>query len=234
MVVRQSIFGTGWVLNGAHEGIFCAPVDFHGNLQIITTGCFRSNRVVVSYKQEIMFNSLDEYSNTKTMPEKEFFAAESLCCEPPRMCQDCRGCQECGFRGATLSLNGNKELQVVEDSNWFDKKLDKWRVKDAFQLAPRVLRSNYRRVLRMSETTERRLDKIGKENEASELFNKMIKMGAFEDIGAAELDMWKEAVHYLPSQAVIRNSSVNSPLRLVTNSSLVDPGGGYGPDFLTA
>ena len=121
-------------------------------------------------------NSLDEYSNTKTMPEKEFFAAESLCCEPPRMCQDCRGCQECGFRGATLSLNGNKELQVVEDSNWFDKKLDKWRVKDAFQLAPRVLRSNYRRVLRMSETTERRLDKIGKKNEASELFNKMIKV----------------------------------------------------------
>ena len=150
------------------------------------------------------------------------------------MCQVCGGCQECGFRGATLSLKGNKELQVVEDSNWFDKKLDKWRVKDAFQLAPRVLRSNYRRVLRMSETTERRLDKIGKKNEASELFNKMIKIGAFEDIGAAELDMWKEAVHYLPSQAVIRNSSVNSPLRLVTNSSLVDPGGGYGPDFLTA
>ena len=125
-------------------------------------------------------NSLDEYSNTKTMPEKEFFAAESLCCEPPRMCQDCRGCQECGFRGATLSLKGNKELQ---DSNWFDKKLDKWRVKDAFQLAPRVLRSNYRRVLRMSETTERRLDKIGKKNEANELLHKMIKIGAFEDIG---------------------------------------------------
>ena len=133
-----------------------------------------------------------------------------------------------------MSPKENKELQVVEDSNWFEEKLDKWRVKDAFQLAPRVLRSNYRRVLRMSETTERRLDKIGKKNEASELFNKMIKIGAFEDIGAAELDMWKEAVHYLPSQAVIRNSSVNSPLRLVTNSSLVDPGGGYGPDFLSA
>ena len=91
MVVRKSIFGTGWVLNGAHEDIACAPVDFNGNLQIIRTGCFRSNRVVVSYKQDMQFFN--------TMSEKEFFAAESLGCEPPRRCQDCRGCQECRFGG---------------------------------------------------------------------------------------------------------------------------------------
>ena len=138
MVVRQSIFGTGWVLNGAHEGIVCAPVDFHGNLQIIRTGCFRSNRVVVSYKQEIMFNSLDEYSNTKTMSEKEFFAAESLGCEPPRRCQDCRGCKECGFWGATMSQKEYKELQMMEDNIWFDKQLGKWRVKYVFKQDPRA------------------------------------------------------------------------------------------------
>ena len=221
MVVRQSIFGTGWVLNGAHEGIVCGPVDFNGNLQIIRTGCFRSNRIVVAYKQEVEFNSLDEYSNT--MSEKKFFAAESLGCEPPRRCQDCRGCQDCGFRGATMSQKEYMELKKMEDNIWFDKKLGKWRVRYAFKQDPRVLRNNYRRVLRMSETTERRLAKSGKTDEANELFHKMVKMGALEEIGAAELNMWKGPEHYLPIQAVIKDSSVTTPLRLVTNSSLIDP-----------
>ena len=178
MVVRKSIFGTGWVLNGAHDDIACAPVDFNGNLQIIRTGCFRSNRVVVSYKQDMQF--------INTMSEKEFFAAESLGCEPPRRCQDCRGCQECGFRGSTMSPKEYQELQVMEDNISFDKKLGKWRVKYAFKQDPRVLRNNYRRVLRMSETT-------GKTVEANELFQKMVKIGALEEIGAAELDMRKGA-----------------------------------------
>jgi hypothetical protein len=71
-----------------------------------------------------------------------------------------------------------------------------------------VLRNNYRRVLRMSETTERRLEKLGKRDEANELFHTMIKIGALEEIGAAELEMWKGPVHYLPIQAVIKDSSV--------------------------
>ena len=223
MVVKQSIFGTGWVLNGAHEGIVCEPVDYHGNLQIIRTGCFRSNRVVVSYKQEALVNSLDEFSSKTAMSEKEFFAAESLGCEPPRRCQDCRGCQECGFRGSSMSPKEYQELQKMEDSIQFDHKLGKWRVRYVFSQDPRVLRNNYRRVLKMSESTERRLDKLGRGDEANELFHKLVKIGALEEIGAAELEMWQGPVHYLPIQAVIKDSSVTTPIRLVTNSSLVDP-----------
>jgi hypothetical protein len=74
----------------------------------------------------VEINSLDECSNTKTMPEKEFFAAESLCCEPLRRCQGCRGCQECGLGVANVSPKEYKELQVVEDSSWFDENIDKW------------------------------------------------------------------------------------------------------------
>ena len=70
MVVRKSIFGTGWVLNGAHDDIACAPVDFNGNLQIIRTGCFRSNRVVVSYTQDMQFiNTMSE--NVSKIMERE-------------------------------------------------------------------------------------------------------------------------------------------------------------------
>ena len=78
----------------------------------------------------------------------------------------------------------------------------------------------------MSECTERRLAKLGRTKEANELFHKMIEIGALEEISAGELSMWKGPVHYLPVQAVIKDSSVTTPLRIVTNSSLTDPESG--------
>ena len=75
----------------------------------------------------------------------------------------------------------------------------------------------------MSETTKRRLGKLGKRDEANDLFHKMDKIGGLEEIRAAELEMWQGPVHYPQIQAVIKGSSVTTPLRLVTNSSLVDP-----------
>jgi hypothetical protein len=80
--------------------------------------------------------------------------------------------------------------------------------------------------LRMSETTERRIDKLGKRDEADELFNKKVKIGTLEDIGAVGLDMWKGPAHYLPIQAVIKDSSAAANLKLVGKANLVHPGGG--------
>ena len=73
MVVKKSIFGAGWVMNGAHEGITADPVEFNVHLQVIRTGCFRSNKIVVSYYQDVKFDSLEEYS---AKSKKDFFAAE--------------------------------------------------------------------------------------------------------------------------------------------------------------
>ena len=43
MVVKKSIFGQGWVLNGAHEDIDCGPISFEKNIQIIRSGCYRQH-----------------------------------------------------------------------------------------------------------------------------------------------------------------------------------------------
>ena len=48
MVVKKSIFGSGWVLNGAHDDIVC--------VQIIRSGCYRSNRITVTYSQTVKFH----------------------------------------------------------------------------------------------------------------------------------------------------------------------------------
>ena len=51
MVVKTSIFGQGWVSNGAHEALDCGVVSFDRNVQIIRSGHYCSNRVVVKYNQ---------------------------------------------------------------------------------------------------------------------------------------------------------------------------------------
>ena len=59
MVIKSSIFGSGYVLNGASENIECKTVELERNIQILRSGCFRSNKLVVSYTQEVNFESLE-------------------------------------------------------------------------------------------------------------------------------------------------------------------------------
>ena len=49
----------------------------------------------------------------------------------------------------------------------------------------RILSNNYRRVLRMMESLERRLDKLGETQAANKVFEKMISIGALEEVSAA-------------------------------------------------
>ena len=94
MVVRKSIFGSGWVLNGAHEGIDSSLVEISRDVQVVRLGCFRSNRIVVSYKQD----SINRVVSGDELSADRFFASESLGCKPARRCQDCLYCLDCGFR----------------------------------------------------------------------------------------------------------------------------------------
>ena len=80
MVVKRSQFGTGWVLNGGHEDIVCGPVEFAGNVQVIRSGFYRSNKIAVTYSQEVKFNTVEEYQFE--LSSKEFMKGESMGCEP--------------------------------------------------------------------------------------------------------------------------------------------------------
>ena len=61
IVVKKSIFGSGWVLNGSHEGIICGQVNFDKTVQLLRSGCYRSNRITVRYSQQVQYNSVEEY-----------------------------------------------------------------------------------------------------------------------------------------------------------------------------
>ena len=230
MVVKSSIFGSGYVLNGAHEDIKCSQTDFDQNIQIIRSGCYSSNKV--SFTQNLGFNSVEEYTQLKT--EKEFLLGEDLGCEPPRRCLKCKGCKDCRFRSTHMSPKEALELEIMENGMQFDETIKKWRVKYPFLKDPNVLSNNFSRVLKMQEKTERKIAQAGLVDSCNEVFENMVKLGALSEIGHAELHTWKGPTHYLPIQVVIHPHSVTTPYRLVTNSSLADPETGLSLNSILA
>ena len=124
----------------------------------------------MTYKQDVRFGTVEE------------MAAEALGCEPPRRCHRCKGCPDCTFRGAQMSAKEAMELRMMEESIKFDKTMGKWRVGYPFLQDPSVLTDNYRIVLRMAETVERRLDKAEIVDAANQVFQKMVDCGAFVEV----------------------------------------------------
>ena len=126
------------------------------------------------------------------------------------------------------------ELKMMESKIWFDKSIGKWRVAYPFLQDPRVLSNNYRRVLKMAISLEGRIARAGLVDAANEVFEKMVALGALEEISPSELQMWNGAVHYLPIQMVVKLENRTTPVRLVTNSSLVDPATGLSLNGILA
>ena len=55
---------------------------------------------------------------------------------------------------------------------------------------------NYRQVLRIAESEERKLAKENLTDTANKQFDKMIEVGAVTELSKAEVDMWDGPVHY--------------------------------------
>ena len=184
------------------------------------------NRVMVRYSQIRDFTPV-EFSEGVVqcgmMKEKDFLQAESHGFEAPRRCKKCSGCHECSFRGRQMSQKEASEYKLIEEGIEFDQKLGRFRVRYPFIDDPRKLSNNYRQVVKIAESEERKLGKENLTEQANKLFDKMIDVGAVTELTKAEMDMWDGPVHYLSIQHVLDPSSSTTPLRLVTNSSLADP-----------
>ena len=100
-----------------------------------------------------------------------------------------------------------------------------FRVKYLFKDDPRKLSNNRKTITKMAELTEQRLEQDGLAEEANKVFQAMIDAGAMEEVSKKELSSWDGPVHYVPIQHVIKEGSVSTPCRLVTNSLLNDSQG---------
>jgi hypothetical protein len=168
------------------------------------------------------------------LSEKDFLTAEGLGVEAPRRCKKCSGCAECSFRGRQMSQKEAAEYKLIEEGIKFDENLGRFRVQYPFIDDPRKLSNNYRQVVKIAESEEKKLAKEGLTEEANRLFDKMIDVGAVGELTQAEQDLWDGPVHYNSIQHVLDPSSATTPLRLVTNSSLADPKTGISLNSILA
>ena len=238
IVVKSSMFGTGLVINGGHPDVHSKRMEFDSSVAAIRQGKFAQvNRISVKYTQVRDFTPVDYISKKQCcgeLLERDFSSAEGLGVEAPRRCKRCRGCGECSFRGRQMSQKEAAEYKLIEDGIKFDEKVGRFRVEYPFIDDPRKLPDNYRQVVRIAESEEKKLARENLTEEANKLFDKMIDVGAITELSQAEMDMWDGPKHYVSIQHVLDPSSATTPLRLVTNSSLADPVNGISLNSILA
>ena len=143
--------------------------------------------------------------------DRDFYTMENLGIEPPRRCPNCKGCKDCSWRGQQLSRQEAFELEYMEKCVEF--KEGKFHIQFPFLVDPKELSDNYRQVVRIAESEERKLEKEGRMEEFNELFQKLQDLGAIEEITDSEMLAWKGPVHYISLQHVINEESATTNFR---------------------
>ena len=89
-----------------------------------------------------------------------------------------------------MSQKEAAEYRLIEEGIIFDDPVGRLRVKYPFIDDPRKLSENYRQVLRIAESEERKLAKENLTGTANKLFDKMIEVGAVTELSKAEIDIY--------------------------------------------
>ena len=89
-----------------------------------------------------------------------------------------------------MSQKEAAEYKLIEEGIIFDDQVGRLRVKYPFIDDPRKLSENYRQVLRIAESEERKLAKENLTGTANKLFDKMIEVGAVTELSKAEIDIY--------------------------------------------
>ena len=232
LVVCRSMFGNGWLITGHDEDLQpekCTWGEEVAAMRLarITVLDHANNRITVS-------NVKLTYTQ-----ERDYFTLDELGIEPARRCPRCKGCRDCSWRGQQLSQKEASELEYMEKCVEFEN--NRFKVRFPFLVDPSELADNYGQVVRIAEAEERKLEREGRMQEFNELFQKLVELGAIEEISKKELKEWSGPVHYVSLQHVINEDSATTGLRIVTNSSLKTPGNPHtlnsimavGPNLMT-
>ena len=167
-----------------------------------------------------------QYSNRTTMREvsylssKDFMEAEGLGVEPPRRCEDCRGCQKCSFRGQQHTEKEALEYMMIESGVKHNKERGHFDVAYAWVDDPAKLHDNIGQAIQIAEHEEKKLAREGLTKEFNEKFEEFLNLGTIREISQLEMDTWKGPAHYVSIQHVYKPNNKSTRLRLVINSSL--------------
>ena len=248
LVVMKSQFGTGWTIYGSHSQIEnLHHMEFTEEVSAIRQGGFKVLEcgkisfvptVTLTQDREVGYRdshkiAQEKVRNNATIP-KEFFLGEDMGVEAPRRCKKCKGCPDCSWRGMVQSEKEAEEYRMIEDGIKYNQDTGKFSVEYPFLDNPNKLGNNLGQAIKIAERLEKKLEKEGLTEQAEDVFQKMVDYGALRKLSQIEMDSWVGPVHYISIQHVLNPGSETTPLRLVTNTSLVDPRSGLSLNGLLA
>ena len=93
------MFGSGYVMTGAHPSIKSKPITWNASVAHI--------RNYSAKRPEFCVNRVS------IKPMQEYFAQDALVVAPPKRCGNCLNCNECSFRGHKLSVEEQYEYHEL-------------------------------------------------------------------------------------------------------------------------
>jgi len=150
---------------------------------------------------------------------ESFFEMESLgvMCEP--RCGGCK-CGRCQPGAKDMSLQEEREYQMIEEGLSFDKAKGRWIAKYPWVVPPEKLPNNRCVALAILRSTEKRL---AKDPEHAIVYNEqiedMVRRKAARMVSDRELNEYKGPQFYISHFEVLNPKSKSTPCRIVYNSS---------------
>ena len=193
----HSDFGCGWVIAGAHPDLKPFSPKFSSN-------AFNLARI---NKCEVVPGSLDK-----------FWEGESLGVHPPKRCGKCLRCPECTDQVLIRSRKDQEELEILKNNVRLVN--GQLHCNYPFKRDPSCLPNNRETVLRMAISQEKKLKRSGMLEQYNDQIKKFIDRGIVVKLDKHEMADWKGPINYISHHGVVKEDSVTTPLRVVTNSSL--------------
>ena len=203
LVLYQSQFGTGKILGGAH---------IHVNETVsISAGahlCAKARVCNVCVSRRLLNPGLD------------FITTEAFGVEPPRICDDCKGCKNCTYDVHQISREDQEKIKLIREHMTLDPVSHKWTVQYPCRIDPNKLKNNKEQAKVLAERTENRLIKEGTLSIYNEQMYDMLDRGVIVEIKKEEDECYNGPVFHVSHHDVRKPNSSSTPIRLVINSSL--------------
>ena len=205
----HSKFSKGWLIAGTH------PLLKMPSPRISTSALAMARICRVEIRPEVSFKSP---LNFKPQYCADFWEAENLGVLPPKRCGRCMQCTECKDTALIRSRREQDELELLKQS--IKLKDGELLVSYPFVKSPECFPNNRGAVVAMAKKQETRLLKKGDLDKYNLELRKYITRGVIVPLSEKEINEYKGPVNYISHHGVENPSSVTTPYRIVTNSSL--------------
>ena len=220
--VSESKFGCGWVLSGTHPLILIKEKRLTNTAQLMMNSVKIQNDLEEISSNKMLVKSVAVHLTEKRFATTEFFEAEDLGVCPIRSCVRCKSCDECGFRAAELTQIEKEVVEKQQSLLVFNK--EDQRVEASYVWTEDVLklRDNKSQAVGFEKSVEKKLIREEKLEAYNEELRKAIEKGFLVELGEDDLVHYEGPVSYVSHFPVYNPSSKSTPVRVVTNTSLVN------------